>query len=146
MKLFCSSLSAFLNNHKSFIICGHKNPDGDCISSSIGVSFRRYRLHSRAMESAPPENALPQPKDAQIVVASSRLDALVAAVYRLSRSESQALFERELVFVNSLPARSPGFDAKPGDLISVRGHGRFYFDGIDRETKKGRLRANVRVF
>lgn len=30
---------SFLNNHKSFIICGHKNPDGDCISSSIGVSF-----------------------------------------------------------------------------------------------------------
>ena len=96
--------------------------------------------------SEPPENALPQPKPAQIVVASPRLDALVAAVYRLSRSESQALFDKELVFVNSLPARSPGFDAKPGDLISVRGHGRFYFDGIDRETKKGRLRANVRIF
>lgn len=96
--------------------------------------------------SAPPEKALPHPKELEIVVSSPRLDALVAAVYRLSRSESQVLFDKELVFVNSLPARSPGFDAKPGDLISVRGHGRFYYDGIDRETKKGRLRANVRVF
>lgn len=95
---------------------------------------------------APPENALPQPKEMQVVVASARLDALVAAVYRLSRSESQTLFDKELVFVNSLLARSTSQDAKPGDLISVRGHGRFYFDGIDRETKKGRLRANVRVF
>lgn len=95
---------------------------------------------------APPENALPQPKQAQIVVASARLDALVAAVYRLSRSESQALFDKELIFVNSLLAKSASMEAKPGDLISVRGHGRFYYDGIDRETKKGRLRADVRVF
>lgn len=95
---------------------------------------------------APPESALPQPKETEIVVASPRLDALVAAVYRLSRSESQALFQRELVFVNSLPARSPSAEARPGDLISVRGHGRFYYDGTLRETKKGRLRAALRVF
>ncbi len=95
---------------------------------------------------APPEDALPKPKEQQVVVASARLDALVAAVYRLSRSGSQALFDKELIFVNSLLARSTSVEAKPGDLISVRGHGRFYYDGIDRETKKGRLRANVRVF
>lgn len=30
---------SFINNHKSFIICGHKDPDGDCISSSLGIAF-----------------------------------------------------------------------------------------------------------
>lgn len=29
----------FLSKHKSFIIVGHKEPDGDCISSSIGMSY-----------------------------------------------------------------------------------------------------------
>ncbi len=29
----------FLNNHKTFIIAGHKEPDGDCVSSCMGISF-----------------------------------------------------------------------------------------------------------
>lgn len=30
---------SFLDSHKNFIITGHKDPDGDCVSSSIGVSY-----------------------------------------------------------------------------------------------------------
>ena len=29
----------FIENHESFIIAGHKEPDGDCVSSCLGVSF-----------------------------------------------------------------------------------------------------------
>ncbi len=29
----------FITSHETFIIVGHKEPDGDCISSSLGVSF-----------------------------------------------------------------------------------------------------------
>jgi len=29
----------FMENHESFIIAGHKEPDGDCISSCIGLSY-----------------------------------------------------------------------------------------------------------
>lgn len=28
----------FIENHKAFVICGHKEPDGDCISSSLGLA------------------------------------------------------------------------------------------------------------
>ncbi len=30
---------AFLESHKVFIIAGHKEPDGDCVSSCIGLSY-----------------------------------------------------------------------------------------------------------
>ena len=33
-----SNFSDFTKKHQSFIICGHKEPDGDCVASSIGVS------------------------------------------------------------------------------------------------------------
>ncbi len=33
------SLKKFINSHESFIIAGHKEPDGDCISSCLGISF-----------------------------------------------------------------------------------------------------------
>ena len=90
----------------------------------------------------PPE----APRESSVTVSSARLDALVAAVYRLSRGEAQRLFERELVLVNSLPPRSPGLAAKEGDVISVRGHGRFVFLAAAGETRKGRTRALVRVY
>lgn len=99
-----------------------------------------------ALCDAPPTQALPQPEPQEAVVASLRLDALVAAVYKLSRSESQALFEKEQIFVNGRTAKSPADEAREGDLISVRGKGRFYYDGVCRETKKGKLRAALRVF
>lgn len=34
-----SSFKEFLVSHDSFIIAGHKEPDGDCVSSCMGISF-----------------------------------------------------------------------------------------------------------
>ena len=87
-----------------------------------------------------------EPGERTVTVQSTRLDALCAAVYKLSRSDAQRLFERELVLVNSLPPRSGGLPAKPGDIISVRGHGRFVFVDAAGETRKGRVKAIVRVY
>ncbi|MCR5318576.1 MAG: bifunctional oligoribonuclease/PAP phosphatase NrnA [Treponema sp.] len=33
------SFMAFLDSHDSFLIAGHKEPDGDCIASSLGISY-----------------------------------------------------------------------------------------------------------
>ncbi len=95
---------------------------------------------------APPAVSLTLPDKTSFVVSSERLDGVVAAVFDLSRSESQRLFEHELVFVNSRSARKLTTEPRPGDIVSVRGHGRFVYEGIERETKKGRLRVAVRVF
>lgn len=37
-------LIAFLNSHRIFLIAGHKEPDGDCIGSSIALSLFLRRL------------------------------------------------------------------------------------------------------
>lgn len=34
-----NSFKKFLDTHETFIIAGHKEPDGDCISSCLGLSF-----------------------------------------------------------------------------------------------------------
>lgn len=34
-----NSFKTFIETHEQFIIAGHKDPDGDCISSSLGVSY-----------------------------------------------------------------------------------------------------------
>lgn len=106
---------------------------------------RRTRVKAIVVE---PETIEPPepPKETSVNVQSARLDSLVAAVYKLSRGEAQKLFERELVLVNSLPPKSPGMPAKEGDVISVRGHGRFAFVAEAGETRKGRVKALVRIY
>ena len=120
----------------------------DSIAPYITSQLEEVRRTRVKVTQASPDSIQPPepPREASVTVQSSRLDALVAAVYKLSRGEAQKLFERELVLVNSLPPKSPGADAKEGDIISVRGHGRFVFCGAAGETRKGRLRAIVRVY
>jgi len=93
-----------------------------------------------------PEEAFPQPEEAEIVVSSPRLDSLISAVFKLSRSESAVLIERELVLINGAAVLKTDFHPQEGAIISVRGNGRFLFDGIRSETKKGRLRALIKLY
>ena len=96
--------------------------------------------------SGPPEIIEQLPEISQIIVASERIDAVVAAVYKLSRAECQRLFEQDKVFTNSRLQEKYTYTPLRNDVISVRGFGRFIYEGVERETHKGRLRANVRIF
>jgi len=89
---------------------------------------------------------LQKPPESFINIASERLDALIAAVYKLSRADAQRLFAQKLVFANGSEIQSPNFTPEPGSMISVRGKGRFIYGGVSRETRKGRLCAEVRIY
>ncbi|MBR2742742.1 MAG: RNA-binding protein [Clostridia bacterium] len=93
-----------------------------------------------------PETANTPPEKSLIVVASERLDAVIAAVYKMSRAQSQKLFAAEKVFANSRLITSTSYTPKDGEIISVRGYGRFIYESVERETKKGRLRCAVRIY
>ena len=88
----------------------------------------------------------PQLEEQRCNVASTRLDALVAAVYNLSRQKAQDLIGAELVFLDGSAARSAGLTLKEGTRVSVRGYGKFIYDGEEAVTRKGRLFVRVRRF
>ena len=79
-------------------------------------------------------------------VASVRIDSLVALVFRLSRSSAQELVAQEKVFADGRIVVSASWEPAPGCRISVRGHGKFIYDGEEKKTKKGRLFVKTRVF
>lgn len=93
-----------------------------------------------------PEIITEKPPVRELIIASERLDAIVAAVYKLSRSESQELIRDGKVFINGRLTESSSADIPDGAAISVRGCGRFLYEGVERETKKGRLRVSVRIY
>lgn len=79
-------------------------------------------------------------------VASERIDAILAFVYNLSRSEAQRLIEAESVFIDGRTAYSGGYDLKDGARVSVRGHGKFIYLGQTGTTRKGRCFVKVKLF
>lgn len=79
-------------------------------------------------------------------VASPRLDAIVAVCANLARDKAKQAVSSGLVELNFRPAVSPDTEVPEGAYLSIRGIGRFYFEGIDGTSKKGRLRIHVKRF
>lgn len=93
-----------------------------------------------------PANVLPQPENREIIVSSERIDVIVSAIYKMSRSQVLPLFNTEKVFVNGAVKTSPSTAVNVNDKVSVRGFGRFIYKGVLRTTKKDRLVISVEVF
>lgn len=108
------------------------------------TSVGRTTVHCEVC--TPPEKLCEPPEPCDLVVASERLDALIAAVWRLSRSDAQELLEKGMVFIDGRLVENPSHTLREGDLVSVRHQGRFRYEGTLRETKKGRLRVSVRIY
>ena len=108
------------------------------------ISVGRTTVRCEGCE--PPGQLSQPPEPTEVVVASERLDALIAAVWKLSRNQAQELLERGMVFIDGRLVESPSHTLREGDMVSVRHQGRFRYEGTLRETKKGRLRVCVRVW
>ncbi len=98
------------------------------------------------VETECPTAAKPTFSVEEMVVSAARCDSVVAKAYNLSRSESVRLFAAKRIFVNGRQCESPGSVLKEGDVISVRGFGKFIFDGVLAETKKGRIRVKIQRY
>lgn len=82
----------------------------------------------------------------EMIVSSTRVDAIVASVYKLSRNSTSTLFSQEKVFINSKVAHKESATLKDNDIVSVRGYGKFIFDSEIRRTKKDRIVVGIRIY
>ncbi|MBM7635403.1 RNA-binding protein [Streptococcus saliviloxodontae] len=87
---------------------------------------------------------LEQFKESQILVSSLRLDKVVASVLKLSRSVSVKLIESQKVKLNYSLADSPSEEVSVGDMISVRGYGRFTLDSQTGLSKQGKHKLIIK--
>jgi len=93
-----------------------------------------------------PEGALFTLETRQCVVASERIDGVVAHVYKYSRSQVGELFRGGKVFLNGRCCENMSAMLKEGDTVSVRGEGRFIYRGAVRSTKSGNMAVEVDVY
>ena len=76
---------------------------------------------------------------------SLRLDSIISATFNLSRKESFKIIKREDVKVNFELIDKPSREIQIGDLISVRGFGRFILYDIKGKSKGDRFICIVRT-
>lgn len=93
-----------------------------------------------------PDIAKAEPVSKELLVSSERIDAVISAVFNLSRSDAKELFADRKIFSDSREVSSPSMTAVEGSVISVRGKGRFKYNGIIRQTKKGRMSISVEIY
>lgn len=85
-----------------------------------------------------PGDFSPAFKEITGTVASLRLDAVISLAFNESRSHSVSYIENGMVFVNGRIITTNAYSLKEGEIISVRGKGRFKYIHTKSETKKGR--------
>lgn len=76
-------------------------------------------------------------------VSSIRLDSIVKTAFHTSRSSIIPYINAGKVLVNGKEIVSNSFPVKEGDIISVRGFGKFKFGGQTGTTKKGKINISI---
>lgn len=114
------------------------------ISDNV-TKIRHTNVKIQIAESVPKE-AAPVFREESLIVSSERLDAVIAKLYHLSRSQSIELFRGKKIFVSGRQCENNSYLCKEGDVVSVRGYGKFIFCGVGSMTGKGRFHVSVRVY
>lgn len=92
------------------------------------------------------ETGLEAPSEQDVVVGSLRIDACLSKIYNISRAESITLFIEKKVFANGRLVENNSRSLKQGEIVSVRGYGKFLFQEIKYETKKGKYCLSVALY
>lgn len=92
------------------------------------------------------ELPIKEPEEIHVTVSSERADGMIAKIYNLSRNQSLELFRGKKIYVNGRLNENNSYIMKSGDVVSVRGHGRFVYYGADHETKKGKWSVSAGIY
>ncbi len=87
-----------------------------------------------------------EPEEMVVLASGERADGIVSKVYNMSRNDSLGMFREKKVYINGRLCENNSRLLKNGETVNVRGYGKFIYDGVNYETKKGKLSLKVRIF
>ena len=99
----------------------------------------RTKLHLEQILIEEAQIPEPEVKEIKDTVASVRLDSMISAGFRISRSSAVQYITAGKAAINGLPCEKPDRTVDEGDKISVRGLGKAKIRAINGLTKKGRI-------
>ena len=84
-------------------------------------------------------------KEIKRFLTSLRIDLVISEAFSLSRKDSMDIIKKGFVKVNWESIDKPAKEVSEGDIVSVRGYGRFVLYSIDGLSRKGRMMTNIRI-
>lgn len=132
----------FIKDREAYLFCQESIADYICEGLD---KVKHTNVRCKRVE---PGDELPvrEPEPVEITVNSERADGVIAKVYHLSREKSQQLFAEKKVYVDGRLCENLSKTLKQGELVTVRGFGRFIYRGLKYETKKGKLCVVAEVY
>ncbi len=132
----------FVKENEAFVFCK------DNIAEFIIENLTRVKhtVVSVKVTDITEDIAAPLKEDKLIQISSQRIDAVIAKVYNLSRQDALSLFPPGLVYLNGRCLSENSKQLRPGDIISVRGHGKFEYAEETGLSKKGKLNCRVKLW
>lgn len=82
----------------------------------------------------------------EIIVSSLRLDNVISELARCSRNKALDIINMERVFINFECETKKTKQIKTGDMVTIRGKGRFFVKEIVGQTKSGRTIIKIERF
>lgn len=110
------------------------------------TSVGRNTVIITEVDGLPSEAVSSRTKEALIQVASLRVDGIAAHVYHLSRKDIIPYFFEKKVAVNGRIVENNDKQLSEGDLVSVRGYGKFKVSEICGLSKKGKQNIKIELF
>ena len=85
-------------------------------------------------------------KELSFTVMSSRLDAVVAGMFRISRTEAARQISLGMVSINYSVSDKTDTAVHEGDILSLRGAGKGRVTGFGGNSRKGRLYVYTEIY
>ena len=121
-----------------------------CINRAMDIlqDIHRIRHTEVVVDTIATTNFSYEPKfrEELLLLASNRLDVLLAAAAHLSRKETNLLIDQGKVFLNARECYDHNRGVKEQDLLSIRGIGKLEILEFSGETKKGKQKVHIRWF
>ncbi|MBE5732420.1 MAG: hypothetical protein E7353_05205 [Clostridiales bacterium] len=132
----------FLRDNEGYAVC-HED-----VADLICESVDRVGKTSVKVEKCKdvPSSFLPQKQERELVVSSIRCDVIICKAYNLSRDDALEIFRENRVRINGNATTNNSYLLKIGDIISVRGFGKFEFLGEVGVSGKGKPYIKIATY
>ena len=106
-------------------------------------AVKRVPMHGKKVALSTWQAPERQLKEQTILVAQARLDAVIAKVFNLSRAQAVEQIRAGLVHADHRVCLNPSQNCTVGQVIAVRGKGKFLLEEIEGVSKKGKIKLRI---
>ncbi len=125
---------------KGYVFC--KQEIGNYVKDNL-TRIKHTSINVIMVEDAEINDFKPALEEIHGTVSSVRLDSILSVAFNTSRSSLTGLIAGGKVYVNSRLIESNSYSLKEGDVVSVRGMGKFIFKEAGDQTRKNRYKVTL---